>query len=230
MTHSQHPYHLPYHWCANHFYQYIASQSVDRIKNLISRKPVLDVGCGDGFVTALIARHAQTVHGIDLNPRGIAFARLIVEEPHVSFSVAKAEDISEAARQAPWNGEVITAFELIEHLEDRERDNFLLGARGLLAESKGWLILTTPNRTRPALGRARNPYHVTEYSAEELASMLHRAGFTEVAIEGLYLQPPWVRLEHFANTVPFRAIFRRLVCTGQSHPQWCRTLVCKARP
>jgi methylase of polypeptide subunit release factors len=36
---------------------------------------VLDLGCGGGVQALLAARHAETVVGVDLSPRGLAFAR-----------------------------------------------------------------------------------------------------------------------------------------------------------
>ncbi|HET6865573.1 MAG TPA: methyltransferase, partial [Solirubrobacteraceae bacterium] len=49
---------------------------------LTPRRPVeraLDIGCGCGFQTLLLARHANEVVGTDVNPRAIEFGRLNAE-------------------------------------------------------------------------------------------------------------------------------------------------------
>ncbi len=48
------------------------------LARLTVRRPVgrvLDLGCGGGVQALLAARHAQSVVGVDLNPRALAFAR-----------------------------------------------------------------------------------------------------------------------------------------------------------
>lgn len=221
---AQHAYRLPYHWCMSPFHQYVVRQAVERVAEVLQGRSVLDVGCGDGFATALVARHARTVHGIDISERAVAFAHMIVEEPHVTFEVGAAGDLE---RLAPRPVEVVTAFEVIEHLPAEELDVFLSAARTVLSETGGWLVLTTPNGRRH--GRERNPHHAREFRPEELGALIEGAGFAKVGIEGLYLQPPWAGLEHFANTVPFRPLFRALARGGKRRPRWCRTLLCRAR-
>jgi hypothetical protein len=122
--------------------------------------------------------------------------------------------------------DVVASFEVFEHLPDEEASQFLTEARELLAPKEGCLILTTPNGARAR--RNMNPHHAHEYRPEELADRLRASGFRHVSVNGLYLQPPWPRLEHFAGTVPFRAPFRFLARAGWNRPRWCRTLVCAA--
>jgi SAM-dependent methyltransferase len=222
----QHPYELPYHWGMSRFHRYVVEQAVGRVADALSGAYVLDVGCGDGFTTALVARHARGVHGIDLNPRAIAFAKLIVDDPHVSFAVGAAGEVEEAAASASETPDAIAAFEVVEHLDSAELDGFLDAARAILAPSDGALVVSTPNAARMPRG---NPFHVEEMTAPELAARLRSRGFEVEMLEGLYVRPPQ-RLEHFANTVPFRAAFRALARSGRNVPRLSRTLVCVARP
>lgn len=226
-TADQHPYRLPYHWGMSRFHQYVVEQMVGRVAPLLRDRSVLEVGCGDGLTTALIARHARRVHAIDISERAIAFARMIVEEPNVEFDAGRAGDVLSHAGSL-HGVDVVVAFEVFEHLSDVERDKFLRGSREVLAGREGWLILSTPNGAR-RVGRYLNPHHVREFDAGGLRSALRDAEFADVRITGVYLQPPWERLEHFANTVPFRAIFRRLARAGRTRPSRCRTLLCTAR-
>ena len=47
--------------------------------------PVADVGCGPGWVTAILARLGLDAFGVDLSPRTIALARRT--HPHLRFEV-----------------------------------------------------------------------------------------------------------------------------------------------
>jgi 2-polyprenyl-3-methyl-5-hydroxy-6-metoxy-1,4-benzoquinol methylase len=186
------------------------------------------MGCGDGYATSQVARYATRVHGFDVNQRAIAFAELIVREPHVSFAVGGAGDLGTMAAALDRDVDVVAAFEVFEHLPEAEATSFLEQARELLEPGAGHLILTTPNAARS--GSRMNPHHAHEYRSAELAERLHAAGFDRVSVKGLYLKPPWPRLEHFAGTVPFRGAFRALARAGRDHPRWCRSLVCVATP
>jgi 2-polyprenyl-3-methyl-5-hydroxy-6-metoxy-1,4-benzoquinol methylase len=208
------------------FHRYVVETAVARVARFLQGRTVLEMGCGDGFVTDLLARHAQRVHAFDINPRAIAFARMIVEDPHVTFEVASAGQLASAAERVGATVEVVASFEVIEHLDAGELDAFLSQARQVLTPSNGRLILTTPNGARR--GSGRNPHHAHEFASAELSGALASAGFHDVRVSGLYLQPPWVRLEHVANTIPFRAPFRALARAGSGRPSMCRTLVCLA--
>lgn len=223
---EQHPYDLPYHWCMSPFHKYVVEEGVRRITPLIEDRVVLDVGCGDGFVSALMASSARRVHGVDLNERAVGFAKMIVRQENASFAVHVAGGVEQAAR---WfeSVDVVTAFEVIEHLEPAERGNFLDGARDVLRASGGWLVLTTPNGRRI---RRKNLFHEEELAPDELIDLLHRHRYTDINLQGLYLQPRPEQLEHFANLAPFRAMFRALARAGKHRPSRCRTLVCWARP
>jgi cyclopropane fatty-acyl-phospholipid synthase-like methyltransferase len=225
---TQHGYELPYHWCMSPFHKYIVECAVQRVVSLVRGRSVLEAGCGDGFVTSLLAREARSVLGFDLNERALAFARLLVPRPNVEFAQGRASEVLRFADRIQEEPEVIAAFELVEHLASQELDDFLAGSRDVLGKTRGSLVITTPNRHRQRRAR-HNPHHAKEFTPQQLTHELHRAGFHKVHISGLYLQPLWQRLEHFANTVPFRAAFRALVRGGSSRPDLCRTLVAVAQ-
>ena len=225
----QHPYDLPYHWTMGRFYRYVVEVAAQRVAPIVRDRSVLEMGCGDGYMTAQIARYARSVRGFDLNERAIAFAEMIVRKPNVTFAVARAQDLAEVVARVEEPPEVVASFEVVEHLADGERDAFLDAARAILVDRGGNLILTTPNGSRRP-GHRLNPHHSHEFSPTELRELLVSRGFVDVQIQGLYLQPPWPhRLEHVADTVPFRALFRRLARGGVSRPDACRTLICTCR-
>jgi SAM-dependent methyltransferase len=225
----QHPYDIPYHWAMGRFYQDVVEVAAERVATVVEGRSVVEMGCGDGFMTAKIARRARAVFGFDMNERAVAFAEMIVRSPNVRFEVGRAQDLEAMTAQLEEPVEVVASFEVIEHLSAGERDAFLEASRRILAPHGGSIVLTTPNGARRP-GHKMNPHHEHEFTPDELGGLLRRNGFLDVRIEGLYLQPPWPeRLEHLADTVPFRAGFRRLARAGRSRPGWCRTLVSVGR-
>ena len=224
----QHDYDLPYHWTGGAFYREVARAAAERVAPTVRGRRVLEMGCGDGFLTAQIAPLAERVHAFDMSGRAVAFARLIVRAPNVSFSVGRAQELATMATHLGGEVDVVASFEVVEHLSPQERDAFLVASSELLGPRKGSLVLTTPNGSKRP-GHRMNPHHAHEFTPAELRELVLAAGFVDVTVQGLYLQPPWTRVEHLAGTVPFRATFRRLARAGRDRPAWCRSLICLAR-
>ena len=56
------------------------------------KRPVVDLGCGDGRQTRYLSDHFATVRGVDFSPAAISRARSVPNPPGVSFSVLNAGD------------------------------------------------------------------------------------------------------------------------------------------
>ena len=74
---------------------------------------------------------------------------------------------------------LVLNFQVVEHIRDPLP--FLRGLRALLAPA-GQVLLTTPNRL---MSFSENPYHVREYTADELATLLAPV-FGRVTILGMH--------------------------------------------
>ncbi len=137
----------------------------------------LDVGCGVGYGAAELSFTAATVLGIDCSEEAINYARQHYRAENLRFLVASASQVPCRATEF----DLITAFELIEHLEDWRA--FLCEMRRLLRPG-GLFIVSTPNRSYYAesrAGRGPNPFHRHEFEAQEFADEL-RAIFPQVRI------------------------------------------------
>lgn len=130
---------------------------------------VLDLGCGTGFGAALLAEVAEQVTGVDVSLDAVEFARNHYQAPNLTFEQA------DAAAASTRRFDVITAFEVIEHLEDW---------RGLVRASReqlshgGLLFVSTPNRPFYAEARGEsggNPFHVHEFDHAEFREALTEA-------------------------------------------------------
>jgi SAM-dependent methyltransferase len=96
---------------------------------------ILDVGCGAGVMTAHLRRYGDVI-GIDFSRAAIETARGLA--PGVRFI---AGTLDEVPRDESYD--LITLFDVLEHIPRAERPEFLGVLRGRLAQG-GILFLSTP--------------------------------------------------------------------------------------
>ena len=144
---------------------------------------VLDMGCGAAYGIADLSRAATLAIGIDSSPDAFRNA-----------SAGNAFLIRASATALPFAHEsfdLITAFEVIEHLHDWEK---MLEEASRVLRKHGLFLVSTPNKRYYAESRASigpNPFHVHEFEHAEFRAALE-AYFPSVTI---YLQN---RVEAFA--------------------------------
>jgi SAM-dependent methyltransferase len=139
---------------------------------------VIDVGCGSGYGAASLASGAGPVVGIDRVLPDRSFrgdgARFVLGDLRALPLVPKSFDL-------------VVSFQVIEHLED---PTFYVDALAELLRPDGLAIVTTPNiETSDGV----NPYHVHEYTGDELAACLTRR-FGSVDVQGISPSPPARRI------------------------------------
>lgn len=167
-------------WWAVHTARYLfATQHV-------AGRRTLDIACGTGYGLPILRAGTRRIVGADLDRRALNKAQA---EPGQSPWTLVSSD----GKRLPFSDgsfDAVTSFETIEHL--KERDLFLAELRRVLAPG-GILILSTPNanHTEPVNGKPRNPYHVYEYTPEELRATLE-GHFEEVTLLGQVLDPRFV--------------------------------------
>lgn len=139
---------------------------------LVEGLVVVDAGTGDGDGAALLARTAERVVGLDHHRGVLEQARR--DHPEVTFV--------EADLDQPWpvaDADLVVALQVVEHFEDD--DAFVQRALAAVRPG-GTVLLTTPNRLRSF---SENPYHVREYTAAELRTLLERHG-ADVQLHGVF--------------------------------------------
>lgn len=157
------------HW---HRYLFAESRCVGSV--------VLDVACGAGYGTALIARSAERAIGFDKDSCTVDYARLHYESPACEFMVGDARDM-------PFlddTFDVVVSFETIEHLPEEDHEKFLEQVKRVL-DPNGIFILSTPNRQVYNLSKKQeNKFHKKEYDLEELVASLE-VKFSHIEVLGL---------------------------------------------
>jgi protein-L-isoaspartate O-methyltransferase len=132
------------------------------VKSICRGKSVLDVACGDGYGSRLMADWgASSVIGIDISTEAIKRARQLFTSPKVQYSVG---DVCAPKLQGIGNKkfDIICSFETIEHLDDP-----IPFLRNLAKWRRpgGVVVLSAPNDTVFA-AEVPNPFHKTRYNFE----------------------------------------------------------------
>ena len=142
---------------------------------------VLDMACGEGYGSEVLARAAASVVGVDGNPEAHEHAKLRYTAPNLTFEWGAVETFGEP--DTLRRGRVPP--------DDRARDRPAGGARPLqgILKPGGVAYVSTPNvlKLAPA-GQAKsdNPWHLREYRASVSSHELCRGTFADVEMLGLF--------------------------------------------
>jgi SAM-dependent methyltransferase len=137
---------------------------------------VVDMACGEGYGTDVLARRAAHVTGLDANPEAFEHARLKYTRPGVSFVRDMVETYSEPC-------DAIVFLQTIEHVQDPA--SVLRRFRELARVA---VYVSTPNvltLAPPGAQRSDNPWHVREYRAEGFRELCQSV-FDHVELLGVF--------------------------------------------
>ena len=162
------------YWYRRHLavYEWIAAR--------VAGGAMLDMACGEGYGSEVLARAAGSVVGVDGNPEAHEHAKLRYTGPNVTFEWGAVETYGE-----PATFDAVVFLQTIEHVVDPVA--VLEHFRSLLTPG-GVAYVSTPNvLTLAPQGAAKsdNPWHLREYRAEEFASLCGGV-FSRVEMLGLF--------------------------------------------
>jgi len=155
-------------------------KAYEQAASMAHNQDVLDWGCNDGYGIDILGPFARSVAGLDVAPAAVHLAR----SKHPGHTIRLAGSDPDFP---PESFDVVTSFQVIEHVEDC--DGYLSGVRSVLRPG-GRFIATTPNRNirlDPGM-EPWNPFHVREFSAADLHTLLSR-WFSHVEVFGLHASP-----------------------------------------
>jgi SAM-dependent methyltransferase len=164
-----------------------AARDAGGVRNLA----VLDVACGAGFGLDMLDSAGARAVGVDYDADSLLNVRRTQPAARLAGGDATCLPLKNASI------DVVVSFETIEHVAD---------ARALVEEVRrvlkpgGRLVLSTPNRAfGPPERHQANPFHVREFTADELRDLL-QASFDEVRLFGqrpsaAYRYVPFLLLE-----------------------------------
>lgn len=207
-------YESPYHWDTRGLYKQLYEYPVSLAGAFLNKGLLcLDVGCGDGKHTSMLAEHGLIVYGLDIQRKPLVWAKELTNN--------KIPFICGNACELPFKSsmfDIVTLFEVIEHVAFH-RHNALLEESKRVLKVKGKLILTTPNRENlrgKIYGYRISPKHWGEYNEKELRGVLESSGFRILKCQGLYLPllPPGLNTE----SIIFRPFVTSLFRLGKHFP------------
>ena len=183
------------YWFRRHLvvYEWIAAR--------VAGLRVIDMACGEGYGSEVLATRASAVTGVDANPEAHEHAHLRYRRENLRFERALVETFAERA-------DAVVFLQTIEHL--REPDAALAHFRSLIGGG-GAVYVSTPNvltLAPPGAERSGNPWHVHEYRAHEFADLCRRS-FARVDLYGLY-HARKLRAHEVALKLGWDAIHQRL--------------------
>lgn len=148
---------------------------VARYKMILDRVAggsVLDVGAGDGYLTARLAERCSSVIGIESDPHGLAQADAMLDAiPNAEIRAGSATCLEFAAASF----DSVAMADVIEHLDEPEA---AVREMARVVRDTGTVYVTTP-QWRP--DRVWDVRHVKEYRPDELDGLM-RSSFGEVEL------------------------------------------------
>jgi SAM-dependent methyltransferase len=136
---------------------------------------VVDMACGEGYGTGVLARHARRVTGVDANPDAFEHASAKYTQAGVRFVRDLIETYIEPC-------DAVVFLQTIEHVKQPEK---------VLAHFKQMadvVYVSTPNvltLAPPGADKSDNPWHLREYRAREFRALCERT-FDRVELYGLF--------------------------------------------
>lgn len=148
------------------------------------RSTLLEVGCGTGDYTLLLARAGFRIRGVDLSSLSIDSARVkarMLQLPDVLFGVSDAEALSEI-QDGSVDG--VVSFSALRYVPNVEH---ALSAIRRVLRPKGVAVIDFPNRFCPWFTLLKNHFgvethiHDHQFSTRQVTDLMRNAGFEAVA-------------------------------------------------
>jgi ubiquinone/menaquinone biosynthesis C-methylase UbiE len=144
-------------------------------RDFVAGKNTADIGCADGYGTQYLADYTNTTVGVDYNEATLVDARKKhAAKTNLTFKSGSVPPLPLESESM----DVITAFQFIEHIEDRL--GFIKEAYRVLKPG-GTFLCSTPNAK---MSIARNPFHVHEYTFNEMKQEMGKV-FPNAQIKGV---------------------------------------------
>src|SRR5581483_6067845 len=129
---------------------------------LAKGKVVLDIACGTGYGTKLLAQSAKKAYGVDIDPNAVKYAKENYSAKNTEYLVGDGESIP----LDDGSVDLLVTFETIEHVRNYRK---FLDEIIRVLKPDGLAIVSTPNDLEFAEG---NHFHLHEFKLQELTGLL----------------------------------------------------------
>lgn len=209
-----------YHWenISNDLkkHQLHENQQYRLIVDLTAKGKILDVGCGDGVLSHLLAKNGSEVHGIDLSKTAISLAKARTRtDDYIKRPKFFVDSMYTYKPKIKYD--VIILCDVIEHIPDAS--SAIKNLKKLIKQN-GQIIITTPLKENN--GQLMDRYHVKEYTKKDFENLLNNH-FGYVMVQGAFsswlinfykkcgYSKVWVYIKLFLNYLSINGFnFRKL--------------------
>lgn len=154
-----------------HWHRYLLA------KEYAAGKAVLDVACGEGYGTALLAEVAASAVGVDISAEAVNHAARLYSRPNLHYL----EGSCAAIPLPDASLDLVVSFETIEHHDQHEK---MFEEVKRVLKPGGMLVISSPDRHEFSdLRDYQNPFHVKELYRDEFKAILD-AHFKHVRMFG----------------------------------------------
>lgn len=132
-------------------------------------KTVVDMACGTGYGSNMLAEVAKKVTGLDIDAVTIKKCQQKYNKDNLSFVVGDVSNIGIKSHSV----DVFVSCETIEHIDENVQKMFISEIKRILCDD-GLAIITTPNKQRTDLYEVKNQFHIKELYPAELINLVKK--------------------------------------------------------
>lgn len=172
---------------------------------------VVDMACGEGYGSGVLATRAKHVTGVDANPEAFEHARARYGGPRVEFVRDLVDSYGEPC-------DAVVFLQTIEHVED---DAGVLRHFKSMLRPGGVAYVSTPNLLTlapPGAAKSDNPWHLREYRPEEFRALCESV-FDRVELLGLF-HARKLRAHEIALKLGWDTVHKRLGLTSRFYDRF----------
>lgn len=201
---ARHTGNLDIPWYVDFALQYLK----DKHKNVISKKDILDIGCGDGLISAALGNMGYKITGVELDKKSAGIAR---QKGIDVYTKQFDQKLIERFKNENIYFDAACFFEVLEHQDDPQQ--FIDNVLSVLNEH-GFFFGTVPNRQRIGniviryllknnkikLHFELPPHHFLWWSKKSLYRFLKGFPINEINIDTIYF-PYHKRVSWYKNNL-----------------------------
>jgi 2-polyprenyl-3-methyl-5-hydroxy-6-metoxy-1,4-benzoquinol methylase len=178
--------------------EHLAEHYQDLVDRLADQGPVLDLGCGGGFLVEALAQRGTEARGVDTD------LDLVRSAGRRGLDVTQQTAAGALAGAAPDSLGAVVMLHVVEHLAPAELPSIVRAAHQALVDG-GLLVIETPNAASLYAHSHSfwlDPTHVRMVPALYLELVLTQAGFRDIEILPRSPVPDDERLAELPSDVP----------------------------
>lgn len=143
-------------------------QRYQSMVKICTDKIVLDIACGEGYGTHLLASTAKAVYGVDIDGATVAEAVKKYKRNNLAYAQGTVENLE--FQDAMFD--IVISFETIEHIDASIQKKFIKEVRRVLKKD-GLFVISSPDKHNYSeIPAFTNKFHVHELYYDEFAGLL----------------------------------------------------------